>query len=269
MKTRAFTFLLVTIFYSAGLAQDSTALPVKIRHAEPLYIDLIRDLGARKGEKEWNAGWLTESQNAYVGHTGFVEYEFSPANRLGLEVEVPFEFYQLRSENDEQAKEHRNRIEGIKTAAQYSFLVSQKHQLTLAAGYIHELKLHSFYTLGHMHSLVKGHEFSPFFIAAKRFGSHIHTLMYTGPLWENILHQTTVFSYQINASVHYMLASKSFVGIEVNEEVSNHTVQLIARPQVKLVMAPNFAIGFATGIPVHAAEHGMSFLMRMIYEPRK
>ncbi|HAI17051.1 MAG TPA: phosphoribosylformylglycinamidine synthase, partial [Xanthomarina gelatinilytica] len=30
--------------------------PLKILHAEPLYIDLIRDLGARKGEKEWNIG---------------------------------------------------------------------------------------------------------------------------------------------------------------------------------------------------------------------
>lgn len=30
--------------------------PDKVLHAEPLYIDLIRDLGARKGEKEWNLG---------------------------------------------------------------------------------------------------------------------------------------------------------------------------------------------------------------------
>ena len=28
----------------------------KVLHAEPLYIDLIRDLGARKGEREWNIG---------------------------------------------------------------------------------------------------------------------------------------------------------------------------------------------------------------------
>lgn len=30
--------------------------PDKVLHAEPLFIDLIRDLGARKGEKEWNVG---------------------------------------------------------------------------------------------------------------------------------------------------------------------------------------------------------------------
>lgn len=269
MKTRAFTFLLAAIFSLPAFAQDSTSLPVKIRHAEPLYIDLIRDLGARQGEKEWNAGWSTENQDDYVAHAGFVEYEFSPVNRLGLEVEVPFEFYHVYSKNDEESNQHRNRIEGIKTAAQYSFLVSEKHQLTLAAGYIHELKLHSFYTLERAHSLIKGHGINPFLVAAKRFGKHFHTLLYTGPLWENTLHASTSLTCQINASIHYMLASKSFVGLEVNEELSHHNTLIVARPQVKLVMASNFAIGFATGIPVHAAEHGMSFLMRMIYEPRK
>ncbi len=31
--------------------------PDKVLHAEPLFIDLIRDLGARKGEREWNIGF--------------------------------------------------------------------------------------------------------------------------------------------------------------------------------------------------------------------
>lgn len=268
MKTQVFALLLSVIAYSSSLAQDTTTLTVKVRHAEPLYIDLIRDLGARKGEKEWNAGWATENQEDYTGHTGFVEYEFSPVNRLGLEVEVPFEFYHLYAKTDEQSNKHRNRIEGIKTAAQYSFLVSEKHQLTLAAGYIHELRIHSFYTLERTHSLVKGHGFNPFFIAAKRLGRHYHTLLYTGPSWEVTRSEQTTFSYQVNTSVHYMLASKSFVGLELNEAFAHHQAEVIARPQVKLVMASNFAVGFATGIPLHAEEHGMSFLMRMIYEPR-
>lgn len=36
----------------------------KVLHAEPLYIDLIRDLGARKGEREWNVGLgMTDKTN--------------------------------------------------------------------------------------------------------------------------------------------------------------------------------------------------------------
>jgi hypothetical protein len=33
----------------------------KALHAEPLYIDLIRGLGARKGEREWNVGLTYDS----------------------------------------------------------------------------------------------------------------------------------------------------------------------------------------------------------------
>jgi hypothetical protein len=248
-------------------AQDSTSLPVKVRHAEPLYIDLIRDLGARKGEKEWNAGWVTENQDNYSSHTGFVEYEFSPVNRLGLEVEVPIKFYHVYSAGNEESTEHRNRIEGIKTAAQFTFLASEKHQLSLAAGYIHEVRLHSFQTVEQTHSLIKGHGFNPFVVAAKRFGQRFHTLLYMGPRWENTIHEGTELTYQVNTSIHYMLPSKHFVGIEINEEYSKHHATIIARPQVKIVMSSNFALGFATGIPVHAADHGLNFLMRMIYEP--
>ena len=36
--------------------QKSKPLSVKVKHAEPIYIDLIRDLDARKGEAEFNFG---------------------------------------------------------------------------------------------------------------------------------------------------------------------------------------------------------------------
>ena len=67
--------------------------PLKLLHAEPLYIDLIRDLGARKGEREWNIGMgLTDNLN-FDEVELLVEYEWAPINRLGLEVEVPISFY--------------------------------------------------------------------------------------------------------------------------------------------------------------------------------
>lgn len=33
---------------------DTLSPPINMLHARPLYIDLIRDLGALEGEKEWN-----------------------------------------------------------------------------------------------------------------------------------------------------------------------------------------------------------------------
>ncbi len=67
--------------------------PDKVLHAEPLFIDLIRDLGARKGEKEWNVGLGIADNINYDKYTALVEYEWAPINRLGLEVELPFSIY--------------------------------------------------------------------------------------------------------------------------------------------------------------------------------
>ena len=62
--------------------------PDKVLHAEPLYIDLIRDLGARKGEKEWNVGLgLTDKLN-FDSYEALIEYEWAPINRLGFEIEL-------------------------------------------------------------------------------------------------------------------------------------------------------------------------------------
>jgi hypothetical protein len=48
----------------------------KVLHAEPLYIDLIRDLGARKGEKEWNFGLGLTDRNKGDMYTALIEYEW-------------------------------------------------------------------------------------------------------------------------------------------------------------------------------------------------
>lgn len=73
--------------------EEDPNLPVKLHHAEPLYIDLIRDLGARKGEKEWNIGGGMREVDGYYRFTPFIEYEWAVADRLGLEIELPFTFY--------------------------------------------------------------------------------------------------------------------------------------------------------------------------------
>gem|GEM_PF-4614419 len=72
--------------------EDTPGRP-KVLHAEPLYIDLIRDLGARKGEKEWNFGFGLTDRAKFDQYMALVEYEFAPVDRLGLEIEVPVSFY--------------------------------------------------------------------------------------------------------------------------------------------------------------------------------
>ena len=67
--------------------------PDKVLHAEPLFIDLIRDLGARKGEREWNIGLGLTDNLSFDSYEALIEYEWAPLNRLGVEVELPFTFY--------------------------------------------------------------------------------------------------------------------------------------------------------------------------------
>ena len=269
MKKSIILLLITAASLPSFAQQDSskTTKPIKIRHAEPLYMDLIRDLGARKGEKEWNVGYGVEGHKDYTVNTTFVEYEFSPVNRLGLEVEVPFAFYRTPA-GQEGTEIPRNRMEGVKVASQYTFLVSPKHQMSMAAGYIHEFRTHSFYSIDHGRGMLKGHSSSPFLIVAKKWGKRINSMLYTGPEWEFTPQESKKsLYYQVNASMHYVLPSGNFVGLEVNDEFSGAGNQAVFRPQMKLVLNSHLALGLLTGIPTNFQNNGMSFMARVIFEP--
>src|SRR5690625_6772580 len=87
---RKYIFLCVVTFVSfVGSAQteEEAKLPEKVHHIEPLYIDLVRDLGARRGEKELNIGGEFVNTSSYSIYKMLAEYEFAPIDRLGLEID--------------------------------------------------------------------------------------------------------------------------------------------------------------------------------------
>lgn len=256
---------------SAGYGQtDSSSIklwPLKISHAEPVYIDLIRDLGARKGEKEINVGWEMNDRSRYMEHSGFVEYEFSPLNRLGLELEVPFNYYNVeRIHTGEELPNEK--IEGLKFAMQYTFLVSAKYQMSMAAGAIYEMELHSFKTMSNRKKILKGNDLNPFLIVAKRWGKQFHSLLYAGPVFHHGFDDhRKLMTMQTNISVHYQLPHTGhLLGVEVNHEWNRESVETVIRPQLKLKLNTGFALGVATGIPLECRNEGLSFIARLIYE---
>lgn len=105
--------------------------PDKVLHAEPLFIDLIRDLGARKGEKEWNVGLGIRDNYNFDYYTFLVEYEFAVIDKLGIEVELPFSIYYPFDNGSDTPQSKINRL---KIAAQFTFLVSQEYKTSLALG---------------------------------------------------------------------------------------------------------------------------------------
>jgi len=239
--------------------------PVKVLHAEPLYIDLIRDLGARKGEREWNVGFGLTDKETYDEYTALVEYEWAPMDRLGLEVELPFSLHYPIAGNTSAPG---NKLNSLKMAAQYTFVVSGEMKTSLALGYIHEFELTDF--KGYENSkLFTGNIFNPFFVAAKRWGQNFHTLLYTGPKFVSHFDAPSVETvWQINSNIHYMIpGTRNFVGIEFNKELTHGDFDMTIRPQMRVGVADNLLIGIVTGIPVKRENERFSTFLRLIYEP--
>ena len=238
----------------------------KVLHAEPLFIDLIRDLGARKGEKEWNVGFGLSDNAKYDEYTALVEYEWAPVDRLGLEVELPFSMFYGTNGN---AMSPRSKLNSIKLAGQYSFFVSEKLKSTLAIGYIHEFEMTDFQLYGKS-KLFEGNVFNPFFIAAKRWGNNFHTLVYTGPtITHHFLENEIKKTWQINSNVHYMIpGTRNFIGLEVNQNISHDDTGLILRPQMRVSLSDHLLVGIVTGIPIKKETERFSSFIRLIYEPK-
>jgi hypothetical protein len=241
----------------------------KVLHAEPLYIDLIRDLGARKGEKEWNLGLGMTDRNKYDSYTALLEYEWAPVNRLGLEVELPFTIYHNRSGDVNNDSIPSSKLNGLKLAAQYTFFVSLKHSTSLAIGYLHEFAMVPFDRYSEK-TIYNGNIFNPFFVAAKRWGENFHTLVYTGPVIENLMDNSNSekIIYNMNANFHYMIdGTRNFVGIEFNNWFQSNDYDLVIRPQMRVSIAQNLLIGIVTGIPIQRESERLSTFIRIIYEP--
>lgn len=240
----------------------------KVLHAEPLYIDLIRDLGARKGEKEWNIGaGLTDRLN-HDEYQLLVEYEFAPINRLGIEIEVPlsFSFRNNPQIDDNQPPSHR--VESLKTAVQWSFFVSEKLKTSMALGYLNEIEFTDLNVMTTT-NIVQGNVSNPFFVIAKRWGNNFHTLLYTGSKFTNHFDdKKTSFSYQNNFSLHYMISgTRNFIGLETNQVFKNQNSSLTLRPQMRISLADNLIVGIVAGIPIDRQNERLSSFIRLIYEP--
>lgn len=251
----------------AALSQTSEK-PYKIKHAEPLYIDLMRDLGAHRGEKEINVGMSYQEMGEYNTVQGFAEYEFAVADRLGLEVEMPFSLYNTPDVAMDASAMPHSKVEGLKLAGQYTFLVSKRAQTSMAIAFIHEFRFHSAYSVRQGKDFFYANSENPIFVAAKRWGRHVHTLLYTGPEWVFSAEPgARQFVYQLNYSLHYMVEGNHFVGMEVNQEWTPHGWETVLHPQVKVALSHRVALGLVTGLAT--GHHGGSpqLMTRLIVEP--
>lgn len=235
---------------------------------EPLYVDLIRDLGARKGEREWNMGVGSAHLNNHVELTTLIEYEFAPVNRLGFEVEIPFTF-SFGAENQSEPLPG-NRLDGLKLATQYTFLVAPRLNTSAAVGYLNEFELTSFSRYG-KEQIVRANLMHPFLVVAKSWKHNLHTMLISGPEWEKEMHTSqSEFYFHLNGSIHYAVpVTKSVVGLEVNTLFAASFTSVVLRPQMRITVSSTSKLGLVAGIPTNTKYDSYSFFLRWIYEPKR
>ena len=240
--------------------------PYKVLHAEPLYVDLIRDLGARKGEKEWNIGLGIADKLEFDSYEALVEYEWAAADRLGLEVELPFTFYS-HMEGLPRDSVPSDQLDALKLAMQWSFYVNPKQALSMALGYLNELEFSDFDNFGK--PLFKGNVYNPFLVVAKRWGHNFHSLIYTGPqIEQNFKSGEVDTTFEINTSFHYMVpGTDNFIGMEFNKFLKAGELDVTLRPQMRLGISEEILVGIVAGISLNRDEERFSAFMRLIYEP--
>jgi len=243
--------------------------PLKIEHAEPLFIDLIRDLGARKGEREWNVGMGMFDRLNYDKYEALVEYEWAARDRLGLEIEVPVSIYTSNGLENSNGMRPSNRVESIKTAVQWTFLVSEKMNTSMAIGGINEFVFTPLDSIS-TSSIFEGDVVNPFLIAATNWRNGFHSLIYTGPKWfipfNNELESE--FEYEINTNFHYMIPNtRNFIGVEFNKTLSENDFDMTIRPQMRVSISDNLLVGIVGGIPINRQSERLSSFIRLIYEP--
>lgn len=254
-------FITISIVYSQ--TEETTKELPKVLHAEPLYIDLIRDLGARKGEREWNIGYGLTDFLEYDEYELLVEYEFAAWDRLGIEFEVPLKIHTA----SDTISAPPNTIEALQAALQWTFLVNENRGLSLALGYLNELLVTPFEE--DFTPIFEGNLFNPLFVGAKRLGLNWHSLIYTGPKFEFDFNDNTWHNeFELHLNFHYMVPNTSnFVGLEINQYFENDKYDLTLRPQLRVDINENLLIGMVTGIPMNNPEERLSFFLRIIFEP--
>ncbi len=231
---------------------------------------MIRDLGAHKGEREWNIGFGMFDRLNFDKYEALVEYEWAVIDRLGLEIEVPVSIYTPNGLESVNALRPSNRVESIKKAFQWTFLVSEKMNTSLAFGGINEFVFTDLDDITSK-SVFQGDLINPFFVAATNWRNGFHTLLYTGPKWYIPFQEGThrELEYEINSNIHYMIPhSRNFIGIEFNKVLDHENFEMVIRPQMRLSITEHLLVGIVGGIPINKEKERLSTFIRLIYEPK-
>lgn len=228
-----------------------------IKHVEPLQVDLIQDLNARNGDRQLEIDFDIDLQHRYNALSVELEYEHTFSQRLGMELAIPLSLYGLKPGYNTAEDIPHNKIEGLKLGLQYTFSTIQPARTTMALALIHESHFHSFTSIKKGSRLMKGYSETAAFVAAKRWGRRIHTMLYTGPEWEVMPGASRKPVLHSDISIHWQVAKRQYVGVEYVYKSGKETVPEIY-PQLKMGLTRHTDLCLAAAIPAKRTHEGMN-----------
>lgn len=162
---------------------------------EPLYIDLIRNLGSGRGELEVNVLAATSyRRTAEIPTIGWgPEIEYAPLKGFGLELEMPMAD---------------GRVEGVKGGAQVTLGSFAARRLEFGVLGTHE---QSVQTVGSGTLLAV--------LTGVRFSSHVQAITIVGPTLTTARGRKPVGGGQLSPSVFYQVTRRLTFGVELGHHI--------------------------------------------------
>jgi hypothetical protein len=201
---------------------------------EPLYFDLVRNLGSRRGEMEANVIASTSFRRTGTIQWG-PEIEYAPVRGLGFEVEVPFVDGQ---------------IEALKVGS----------QLTLASFLARHLELGMIGSYAR-HVRERGLDGAIGLVTGVRFSSHVQAMIITGPTvsWQE---SRTSFGASVNPSLFYQVSRPLTFGIETGHRFEPEP-RSYALPQVHVNPFDAFAMKLQVGAGAELVDGSLAPLVAL------
>lgn len=258
-------FLYFCLSLSPLLAQESAP---KVKHADPVYEDLITELGAKKGANELNVNFgyrnMEERHHLVLSQ---LELEYAPIDNLGFEITLPYTAYFTNTEADLQRRD--NRIEFLQWGVQYTFYSSLEKGLSLAFSFQNTYGQEEDYKPDNADGFtVENIRYLPYLIAAKNWQDTWFLLFSGGTeLNQDLVDNDVGFEHQLNTAFHYGFSENDhFIGIELNKSLEEGDFEMMMRPQLILEVSDSFTLGSTIGIPVLISDTRWTAFLRLAYE---
>lgn len=267
MEQKGFPLFLIffCLCLSPLLAQEEDP---KVQHADPVYDDLITELGAKKGTNELNLnlGYRSYRNNHHL-LLSQLELEYAPIDNLGFEITLPFTAYFTNPEVDLQQRD--NRIEFLQWGTQYTFYSSPQRGLSFALSFINTFGKEEDYEPEDTNGFkVENIRYMPFLIAAKNWHDTWFLLFAGGTELNQDLSDTSVgFEHHLTTAFHYGFSEDDhFMGLELNKSFRDGDFEMMLRPQLILEISDSFTLGSTIGIPVFIPDTRWTAFLRLAYE---